>query len=568
MATPVTIPKTARDILLAKVGEFVADATRKRTDGEHEDALSLYQRATEILQALINNETDETFKQKLEIQLADIKNEKETLSQEQSILVDIPSSEDARSRRESTSCEVVMSIENVSIHKILGLGAGAPERVMIGQGVLRILRCQPPPESPSSQKPQLEKKTETELEEDLESERKGKTTHKGLCLLQLLPTTSDDQFQFPLTEAIPCLCTAPGYYIFPMPGNLFYGIVFPSNIPQAYVSVFEGVLDGCCNLRKVQMPPGFHAHHPPPPTESHEEKALTTVSTSTEIIVAPPETSVPLAAKALNTLSSGINTGANALVEGITTGSQKLAAGARSGSEFIRSRITPSPEPAKVPEPVVSTVYVAGKLSPVCVAVSKVLITSLAAIADEVGKTVAKGITASKSNKPSTPSGPTATAAKQVGKTSLQAFVNIWEALEQAGKLLLSETSNITVELVDTKYGAQAAEVTKAGLNVAGDVVMTAYNLDQLGLKQIATKAAKQAGKHTVKGIMGVTDDKPALPAPQEKLALPAPDENLALPAPDEKLALPAPHEKLALPAPHEKLALPAPEEKTNTPSE
>lgn len=51
----VDIPKTARDILLAKVGEFVADATRKRTDGEHADALSLYQRAAEILQALINS---------------------------------------------------------------------------------------------------------------------------------------------------------------------------------------------------------------------------------------------------------------------------------------------------------------------------------------------------------------------------------------------------------------------------------------------------------------------------------------------------------------------------------
>jgi hypothetical protein len=55
MSTQVTIPKTARDILLAKVGEFVAEATRKRTDGEHTDALSLYQRATEILQALINS---------------------------------------------------------------------------------------------------------------------------------------------------------------------------------------------------------------------------------------------------------------------------------------------------------------------------------------------------------------------------------------------------------------------------------------------------------------------------------------------------------------------------------
>ena len=57
------IPKTARDILLAKVGEFVAEATRKKTDGEHEDALSLYQRATEILQALIISMFFDYYKQ-------------------------------------------------------------------------------------------------------------------------------------------------------------------------------------------------------------------------------------------------------------------------------------------------------------------------------------------------------------------------------------------------------------------------------------------------------------------------------------------------------------------------
>jgi len=246
-----------------------------------------------------------------------------------------------------------------------------------------------------------------------------------------------------------------------------------------------------------------------------------------------------------------------------------LAFGARTGGEFIKSKITPSAEPAKVPEPVVSTVYVAGKLSPICVAVSKALITSLASIAEEVGKTVAKGINSKKSKKPSKPSGPTVKAAKEVGKTSLQAFASIWEALEQAGKLLLSETSNVTVDLVDAKFGAQAAEVTKAGLNVAGDVITTAYNLDQLGLKQIATKAAKHTAKHTVKGIMG-EEAQPALPAPAEKLALPAPAEKLALPAPSEKLALPAPEEKLALPAPEEKLALPAPTDATQpkTPSE
>lgn len=48
----VHIPNTARDILLSKVDEFAVQAGEKRLNGAHEDALSLYQRAAEILLAL------------------------------------------------------------------------------------------------------------------------------------------------------------------------------------------------------------------------------------------------------------------------------------------------------------------------------------------------------------------------------------------------------------------------------------------------------------------------------------------------------------------------------------
>lgn len=68
----------------------------------------------------IVDEQDESFKEKLKIQLQDIKNEKEALSQEQAIMLKIPSSEDSRSRRDSTACEVVMSIENVSFLSLAG----------------------------------------------------------------------------------------------------------------------------------------------------------------------------------------------------------------------------------------------------------------------------------------------------------------------------------------------------------------------------------------------------------------------------------------------------------------
>ena len=36
-----------------------------------------------------------------------------------------------------------------------------------------------------------------------------------------------DEFEFPLTKSIPCLRSSRGYFMVPMPGNIFYGFVFP-----------------------------------------------------------------------------------------------------------------------------------------------------------------------------------------------------------------------------------------------------------------------------------------------------------------------------------------------------
>lgn len=39
--------------------------------------------------------------------------------------------------------------------------------------------------------------------------------------------------------------------------------------------------------------------------------------------------------------------------------------------------------------------------------------------------------------------------------------------------------------------------MTKDGMKVTGDIITTAYNFNQLGVKKIAKSAAKQAGKQT-----------------------------------------------------------------------
>jgi len=309
---------------------------------------------------------------------------------------------------------------------------------------------------------------------------------------------------------------------------LFYGVVFPKEIPQAYLHIFEKVLDTCCCLRKLPAPPPEEPSAPPAGEEPAQSSSSTEIVVKTEvpqaIVVATP--AQPISVRTLNAMSTGITVGADKLVEGITVGSQYLAKGAHKGGEFIKSRITPAEEPVRVSAKVSSTVYIAGKLSPVCVAVSKALINSLATLAEEIGSAVAEGlVNTTLGNKLAVKKEtPTSQAAKEMGKSSLRAFVNIWEACEKAGRLLLTETGNVTIDIVNTKYGAEAASVTRDGLKVAGNVLETAYNVDQMGVKQIARKAAKHAGQATVSKLLtdSSANQQPSLslPAPKERLAL------------------------------------------------
>jgi len=312
-----------------------------------------------------------------------------------------------------------------------------------------------------------------------------------------------------------------------MPGDLFFGIVFPKDIPQAYLNIIDKALDDYCCLRKLPAPP-------PEPSAPMEEELppQTTTITCTDLVVqvqsqavvvssGPPQ---PLPARALYMMSTGIEKGSEKLVEGIAVGSQYLATGAHKGGEFIKSKITPNEEPARVSAKLYSTVYMAGKLSPVCVAVSRALIKSLATLAEEIGTSVAHGLvnTSFGSKLAAKKETPTSKAAKEMGKTSLQAFVNIWEACEKAGRLLMAETGSVTVAIVNKKYGEEAAEFAREGLHITGNVIETAYNINQLGVKKLASKAAKHAGTTTVHKMLTPehSEEQKSLPAPKERLAI------------------------------------------------
>lgn len=63
----------------------------------------------------------------------------------------------------------------------------------------------------------------------------------------------------------------------------------------------------------------------------------------------------------------------------------------------------------------------------------------------------------------------------EVVLASLDGFSKVCDAVEIAGKNVMSTSSTVTTELVDHRYGAQAAEATSEGFSAAGHALGTAW---------------------------------------------------------------------------------------------
>jgi hypothetical protein len=109
-----------------------------------------------------------------------------------------------------------------------------------------------------------------------------------------------DRFQFPLTQFMPCLAIRRGYYVLPTSTqNVFYGLMLPSRVPEAYVKAFETLLSARCQLR-------------------HASTATNgTSSSAAEQAVAVFEPAKSLPVRALGSVSSGVSAGSARLAQGV-----------------------------------------------------------------------------------------------------------------------------------------------------------------------------------------------------------------------------------------------------------
>merc|ERR1719421_1880844 len=90
------------------------------------------------------------------------------------------------------------------------------------------------------------------------------------------------------------------------------------------------------------------------------------------------------------------------------------------------------------------------------------------------------------------------TAARDFGRASLDAVATIYASMDQAISIVCADSIDATSELVQLRYGEEAGEVTKEGMNAAKNVLDARKAVTKVNAKSVIKTAGKSAAAATL----------------------------------------------------------------------
>lgn len=205
-------------------------------------------------------------------------------------------------------------------------------------------------------------------------------------------------------------------------------------------------------------------------------------------------------------ISQGIIVASKWISWGVGKGAEKAGELISYGSTKLREKLHPEEQPKPVNPRVQKGMLYARKATHVGVTVSSFIVTKLGEATMALGRQIAPHVR--KQGEKLMPKSMTTEKNKstmdgiiEVAASGAQGFGTVYMGLETAAKALARSLANETVATVQHKYGDEAGRLTENTVYAAGNLAMTAYNADNLGIKAIAKRAAKDTGKAVLKDI-------------------------------------------------------------------
>ncbi|CAG09018.1 unnamed protein product, partial [Tetraodon nigroviridis] len=329
---------------------------------------------------------------------------------------------------------------------------------------------------------------------------------------------------YPLMKTFPVLLCNTGVFMFPdmmAPAPGYYlGVVLSSELPAADRVLFQDLLAQMTDFR-VQVSWSVQL----------QMKLAESVNLSQSVSIATPERTVAkgtLPGKTEGTqpeetvaeetqpeeteeeknlpewsekVASGILTGASWLKWGLVKGAEYTGVAIQKGASKLREHITPEDKPTHVSPTVTKGLHVAKQATGGAVKVSQFLVDGVCAVASRVGRELAPhvkkhgGKLIPESMKKDKDGRSNIDGAMVVAASGVEGFAAVWTGLEVAAKNITTSVAAETVTTVKHKYGAAAGQATDHAVNSAINVGITAFNVDNLGIKAVVKRTGKQTAK-------------------------------------------------------------------------
>uniref|UniRef100_A0A3P8VVG1 Spartin a n=1 Tax=Cynoglossus semilaevis TaxID=244447 RepID=A0A3P8VVG1_CYNSE len=317
---------------------------------------------------------------------------------------------------------------------------------------------------------------------------------------------------YQLTTDTPVLLANSGIFMFTdcsveMHGS-FVGIVLSSELPVACRELFKDLLSQLADLRFQVC--SLNVRN----SCSHWGAEADLTNLSTKVPVGPPQVPGQIVAPGEKSLlprwsekmAHGILSGSTWLGQGFLKGAEATSRAIHKGGFKMRDRMTPEETPSEVSHKVTKGLEASKQATGGVLRVSRFLVDGVSKVlghaaekvAPHVKKQGAKLVPESlKNRKEGEPSNWDGT--KHVASSSVQGFSTVWSSLEEGAKLVGKSVRAETVTSVTYKYGNSAGDATDTALQSVVNVGVTAYNIDNLGIKAVLKTAGKQTAKAMVK---------------------------------------------------------------------
>ncbi|XP_012886941.1 PREDICTED: spartin isoform X1 [Dipodomys ordii] len=200
-------------------------------------------------------------------------------------------------------------------------------------------------------------------------------------------------------------------------------------------------------------------------------------------------------------MAHNILTGASWVSWGLVKGAEFTGKAIQKGASKLRERLQPEEKPVEVSPAVTKGLYIAKQATGGAAKVSQFLVDGVCTVANCVGKELAPHVKKHGSKlvpealKRDKDGKSTLDGAMVIAASSVQGFSTVWQGLECAARCIVNNVSAETVQTVRYKYGHNAGEATHSAVDSAINVGVAAYNIDNIGIKAMVKKTAKQTGQ-------------------------------------------------------------------------